>query len=262
MGKAVAKPIPLQAGRWSVQLQSKGNFVYSFDGHIPFNVIALYEHILLKPFQGSGQLCPFLGWTCLLAHGVSAMSNETTVFGLDSLLTEVHALSSLKWAFFTMPLMWLKPVERFNSGYSTITFVISNPDGSTTRTLLNSWTALFGKEVKIQKWIDKPMLIQCLRCHTLGHHKAFKACLLSKDLVKCFICDGMHRSEKHNQWCSYKYTVAGLLACATAHIINALTANNWAITAEQRGALSMHFSGHTTPDEQRELGKKIKKGIW
>jgi hypothetical protein len=61
MAKAVAKPIPLRAGRWSVHPRSKGNFVYSFDGHIPFDVISSYEHILLRPFQGTGQLCPSLG---------------------------------------------------------------------------------------------------------------------------------------------------------------------------------------------------------
>jgi hypothetical protein len=27
---------------------------------------------------------------------------------------------------------------------------------------------MFGKEVSVQKWVDKPALIQCACCHTLG----------------------------------------------------------------------------------------------
>jgi len=54
MAKAVSRPIPLRAGRWSVNARSKGNFVYSFNGHIPFDIISLYEHILLSLFLGSG----------------------------------------------------------------------------------------------------------------------------------------------------------------------------------------------------------------
>jgi hypothetical protein len=61
MAKAVANPILLRAGRWSIHPRSKGNFVYSFDGCIPFDTINSYVHILLSPFQGSGHLRPSLG---------------------------------------------------------------------------------------------------------------------------------------------------------------------------------------------------------
>ncbi|KAF8500745.1 hypothetical protein F5888DRAFT_1298123 [Russula emetica] len=39
MAKVVAKPIPLRAGRWSIHPRSKGNFVFSFDGCLTFDVI-------------------------------------------------------------------------------------------------------------------------------------------------------------------------------------------------------------------------------
>ena len=63
MVKTLLNPIPLKDGRWSIQPCSKGNFIYSFNGHIPFDIISSYEHILLEPFHSSGQLCPSLGWT-------------------------------------------------------------------------------------------------------------------------------------------------------------------------------------------------------
>ena len=65
MAKAVAKPILLRAGGWSVHPRSKGNFVSSIDGCIPFNVIRSYKRLLLELelFYGVGQLFPSMGWT-------------------------------------------------------------------------------------------------------------------------------------------------------------------------------------------------------
>ena len=220
MAKAVAKPIPLRAGRWSVHPRSKGNFVYSFNGHVPFDIISSYEHILLRPFEGTGQLCPSLGWTRMLVHGVPALNENDTIFGPDALLSEVRTLPGLKRAFFAMPPRWLKPVNSIASSYSTITFAVSDPDGSITSTLLNGRTALFGKEVRVQKWIDKPLLVQCSRCHALGHNKASKACPLSRDSVRCYICGGAHRSEEHDQCCTRKHVVAGICDCTHFKCIN------------------------------------------
>jgi hypothetical protein len=76
MAKAVAKPVPLKAGCWSIHPRSKGNFVYSFDGNVPFDLISTYEHILLAPFRGSGKLSPSMGWTRLLAHGVPVWHDD------------------------------------------------------------------------------------------------------------------------------------------------------------------------------------------
>ncbi|KAI0247832.1 hypothetical protein BJV78DRAFT_1285260 [Lactifluus subvellereus] len=151
MAKVVAKPIPLRAGRWSIHPRSKGNFVYSFDGHIPFEIIASYEHILMEPFHGSGQLRPSLGWTRLLAHGVPIVDDDYTAFGPDALLKEVRTMPGLKKVSFAMPPRWLRPVDHLNASYSTITFAISDPDGSITNTLLKNRPALFGKEATTKR---------------------------------------------------------------------------------------------------------------
>jgi hypothetical protein len=220
MASAVANPIPLRAGRWSVHPRSKGNFVYSFNGHIPFDIIFSYEHILLDPFYGSGQLRPSLGWTRILVHGVPVLNNDDVLFGPDALLTEARSLPGLRKVFFAMAPRWLKPVGEIASDYSTITFAISDPDGSTLRTLMEGRAALFSKEVKIQKWIDKLALVQCSRCHALGHNRASRACPLSKDSVKCYICGGTHKSEEHNQKCPRKHAVAGICDCTNYKCIN------------------------------------------
>ena len=133
---------------------------------------------------------------------------------------EARTLLGLKKAYFVMQPRWLKPINHIHSSYSTITFAFSDPDGSVTGSLLKGRAALFGKEVKIQKWIDKPLLVQCSRCHTLGHTKTLKACTLGQNSVKCYICGGSHPSEEHDQCCPHKHAVAGKCDCTNYKCIN------------------------------------------
>lgn len=214
MAKATANPIRLRAGRWSINPRSKGNFVFSFDGNVPFDIIKSYEHILLSPLGGTGKLCPSMGWTRFLANGVPVWNDDSgTPFNPDALLEEVRALPGLKKAYFAMQPRWLIPTDRIFTDYSSVTFAVSDPDGSLTSILINSPAALFGKEVSIRKWIDKPAFLQCSRCHALGHNKASRVCTLSKDSVRCHKCGGTHTSDEHDQRCPKKHQVAGICDC-------------------------------------------------
>jgi hypothetical protein len=148
------------------------------------------------------------------------MDNDGSCFGPEALLEETEAPPGLKKTFFAMQPRWLKPLERITSLYSTITFAISDPDGSITNALLNNRAAFFGKEVTISRWVDKPALIQCSRCHALGHNKASRLCPLGKDSVKCYRCGGAHRTEKHDQHCPRKHAVTGLCDCSHFKCLN------------------------------------------
>ena len=83
----VHKPICIIAGQWSVSSKSKGNFIYTLAGEVPFAIIQTYERILVAPFPGTTQLCPSLGWTRLLAHGIPTMAED--IRGPEALLKEV-----------------------------------------------------------------------------------------------------------------------------------------------------------------------------
>ena len=231
MAKAIAKPIRLRAGRWSISPCSKGNFVYSFDGNVPFDVIQSYEHILLAPFGGHGVLCPSMGWTRFLANGVPVWDDDDSPFSPGELLEEVRTLPGLKKAFFAMQPRWLTHVDRISSLYSSVTFAISDPDGTISNTLLNNRAALFGKEVAVRKWIDKPAFIQSSRCHALGHNKASRVCTLSKDSVRCYICGGAHPAEDHHKLCPKKHNVVGICDC-------------------KRRCLNCHNFGHNCKDQK------------
>lgn len=215
MARAVAKPLPIVAGRWSSGTRSKGNFVFTMRGQIDFAFVQTFEHFLTGPFPGGGQLCPNQGWTKLLAHGVPAMDNEGSVFGPDDLLQEVRTMQGLQSVYFSSPPRWIKPVWQIESSYTSLTFAFSDPDGSITKQLLKGKQALFGKQVQIEKWIDKPLLVQCGRCHTLGHAASSKACRLPPDSVKCYICGKGHLADAHDRECtkSKQHKMAGTCDC-------------------------------------------------
>ena len=177
--------------------------------------------MLLEPFYGSGQLCPSMGWTQFVVHRVPIRDGETyDIFGPDEILGEVRMMPGLKKAVFAMQPRWLRPVSTIEKDYSSITFAVSNPDGVTTNMLLNGRSALFGKEVTVQKWIDKPVLVQCSQCHALGHNKSSRVCALSKDSVKCYICGGAHSSENHNKNCLRRHEIAGQCDCTHFKCLN------------------------------------------
>ena len=101
----VNNPICIIAGHWSINSKSRGNFVYTLAGEVPFALVQSYKCLLLVPFPGSSQLCPSLRWTRLLAHGVPIMDDQ--VFGLDTLLKEVWTLPGLENIFFTLVSQWV-----------------------------------------------------------------------------------------------------------------------------------------------------------
>jgi hypothetical protein len=184
-------------------------------GQIDFAFIQTFEHLLTRPFPGGGQLCPNQGWTKLLAHGVPTMGNNYRIFGPGELLQEVQTMQGLQSVYFSSPPRWIKPVEQIRYGYTSLTFAFSDPDRLTTKQLLKDRQALFGKQVQIEWWVDKPLLVQCGKCHALGHNASSKACRLPQESVKCYICGKGHLAEAHDQECprSKQHKVAGACDC-------------------------------------------------
>jgi hypothetical protein len=127
--------------------------------------------------------------------------NGETIFGLEALLKETCSLPGLNSTHFALPPRWVRPVEHISSPYSSITFAFSDPDGSITAKLLKGRHRLFGKEVHLEKWLDKPPLVQCSCCHKLGHTAASRSCLVPKGDIKCACCAGHHTTDNHAHFC-------------------------------------------------------------
>ena len=138
---------------------------------------------------------------------------DDQVFGPDALLKEVQTLLGLENIFFALVPNWVQPAERLQGLYSSISLAFSDPDGPTTAKLLNGKHGLFGKEVHIEKWLDKPPLVQCSRCHKLGHNTTSQRCKVPKGDIRCARCGGAHHKDAHACLCRGSHTVAGECKC-------------------------------------------------
>ena len=207
----VHKPICIIAGQWSVSSKSKGNFIYTLAGEVPFAIIQMYERLLVPPFLGTTQLCPSLGWTRLLAHSIPTMAED--IRGPEALLKEIQSLPGLANVYFALQPNWVRPVERLQGPYSSISFAFSDPDGTISSKLLTGKHGLFSKEARIEKWLDKPPLVQCSRCHALGHTANLHQCPIPKGDFRCAKCGGAHTTDSHARLCRGCHAIAGVYNC-------------------------------------------------
>ena len=112
-----------------------------------------------------------------------------------------------------LPPRWVRLVERPKGHYSSISFTFSDPDGTISSKLLNGRHGLFGKEVCIERWLDKPLLVQCSCCHTLGHTASSHQCTVPKGDSRSAKCGGAHTMETYTRHCKGRHMVARTCNC-------------------------------------------------
>jgi hypothetical protein len=62
--------------------------------------------------------------------------------------------------------------------------------------------ALFGTYVRSKKFLSRPALLQCDRCHRLGH--SLGRCPRPTSLIVCALCGGAHTVASHPYHCAAK----------------------------------------------------------
>jgi hypothetical protein len=72
---------------------------------------------------------------------------------------------------------------------------------------------MFGRQVKFVRAGDSPSLVQCSRCHQVGHYFSSPKCRLPLGQNKCFRCRGPHHSDNHDFKCTGTHAVQGVCNC-------------------------------------------------
>ena len=72
---------------------------------------------------------------------------------------------------------------------------------------------MFGKPVKFVVTGDSPRLIQCRRCHMLGHPTRSPLCKLHPAAARCYRCGGSHHSDHHDYECKGAHRTPGRCNC-------------------------------------------------
>jgi hypothetical protein len=100
---------------------------------------------------------------------------------------------------FILPPSWIRHPENIISDTSSISFAFVDRDGEITKTMKKAHLAMFGKPVTFAKWVSRPPLSQCGRCHKLGH--IMNRCSMPRDSVRCYKCGKGHNARDHDILC-------------------------------------------------------------
>lgn len=105
------------------------------------------------------------------------------------------------------------PPEKIHTETGTVLVAYSDPHSEIKREALATGIYMYGSKVKFVLAGDRPVLIQCGRCHKLGHNRSSPACKLPRNAVRCHKCGGGHRSDRHGYECGTTHLVAGQCNC-------------------------------------------------
>ena len=206
------KPLQLLAGRWSSSVRRTGNFVFTIRGKVDFPLIFSYSRFLLAPFP-SAELAPTGEWTWAQLRGVPIWSDDSLPRSQDELLTALRVNPAFENAILTITPRWQVPVERLEGESGTVVIAFCDPDGTIARQAREDHVFMFNSYVQFSISRSRPTLIQCTRCHQLGHARNSRACRVPTEALVCFICGGAHRSERHMQECPRVHTDIGICDC-------------------------------------------------
>ncbi|KAH9016102.1 hypothetical protein EDB84DRAFT_1443250 [Lactarius hengduanensis] len=206
-------PIKVLSGRWSTTYQKTGNFVYTLAGDVSIPAMVSYKKWLCGPFPGA-QIAPTAGWVWAHLRGVPTRDEDEVLYTGEDLLKEVQTNEMFAEAMYTATPKWQIAPEKIMSETATVLVAYVDPTGEISKHALADGVFMFGAQIKFVVAGDKPALIQCGRCHLLGHNKNSRLCKVPRTAVRCVRCGGSHHSDRHNFECKGPHKVAGRLARA------------------------------------------------
>ncbi|KAH9019727.1 hypothetical protein EDB85DRAFT_1896510 [Lactarius pseudohatsudake] len=168
-------PIKVLSGRWSTTYQRTGNFVYTLTGEVSLPAILSYKEWLCGPFPGA-DIAPTAGWTWSQLRGVPTADEDGHIHDKAALLKEVCSNAMFEEAVYTAAPSWQIPPEKTMAERATVLVAYVDPTGEISKHALADGIFMFGVPVKFIVSGDKPALIQCGRCHLLGHNKNSLLC--------------------------------------------------------------------------------------
>ncbi|KAN0129433.1 hypothetical protein V8E53_012765 [Lactarius tabidus] len=204
LGKCAKNPPAVLSGRWSTTSQTTGNFVYTLAGIIsPRDLMAL-KPFLCSPFKGRTELVPTKGWTWIQLRNVPTEDIDHKVWGPEDLLTQFIANPCFQDALICIAPHWQGNPLNNDKMVSTVLAAIIDEDNSICQSALTHGVRMFSAQVKFLRCGDNPSLLQCSRCHLLGHYANSAKCKLPKGQVKCYHCSGPHDGRDHDYECNAK----------------------------------------------------------
>jgi hypothetical protein len=88
---------------------------------------------------------------------------------------------------------------------------------------------MFGRRIKFVRAGASPSLVQCSRCHEIGHYYTSPKCKWTSS--RCFKCGGGHEARDHDFECKKQHKVVGVCDC----VLKCLLCKNSGHHAREKG---------------------------
>jgi hypothetical protein len=214
-------PIILR-GRWSETVEKMGNFVFRFAGDLPPQIIASYQESLCSHFPASESACvvPTSGWTWVQFWEVDIARREGEtefIYTSNELDTAVRANPCFNNVTFCVTPHWQGNPANFRSPAATVIAAILDPDNSICQKASSEGVCMFGRRIKFVRAGASPSLVQCSRCHEIGHYYSSPKCRWTTS--QCYRCGGSHDARDHDFECKKQHKVVGVCDCVPKCIL-------------------------------------------
>jgi hypothetical protein len=214
-------PIILQ-GWWSESVEKSGNFVFRFAGNLSPQIIRSYQTSLCSHFPASESACvvPTTGWTWVQFRGVDVAHREgdsEIVYTSEELHTAIRANPCFNDTIFCIRPHWQGNPANFRGPAATVIAAILDVDNGICQRASSEGVCMFGRRVKFVRAGASPSLVQCSRCHEIGHYYTSPKCKWTSS--RCFKCGGGHDARDHDFECKKQHKVVGVCDCALKCIL-------------------------------------------
>jgi hypothetical protein len=201
-------------GAWSQNYDQTHNFSYVLSGLISAHDLLKYKTQLCKPFLGSQtDLVPARGWSWAQLRNVPTVDEEGFVWSAEDLFHTLVANPCFSEALNCAPPHWQGNPVLSRKAASTV-FIAYIDDGNLiSQRATKEGVYMFGRQVAFIHCGDSPTLVQCSRCHMLGHYATSARCKAPINTIKCYRCGAAHDGQKHDYECTQNHKVPRKCDC-------------------------------------------------
>jgi hypothetical protein len=212
----VRSPPIILRGRWAESVEKTGNFVFRFAGNLSPQVIASYRDSLCSHFPAADSACvvPTTGWTWVQFRGVDIARVEGDsefIYSPEELMTALRANPCFNEVTFCAKPHWQGNPANFRTGAATVIAAILDPDNAACQRASSEGVCMFGRRIKFVRAGAAPSLVQCSRCHEIGHYYTSPKCRWTTS--RCYRCGGSHDAQDHDFECKHQHRVVGVCDC-------------------------------------------------
>jgi hypothetical protein len=208
------QPLKILHGSWSQNYEQTRNFSYVLSGLIPARELLKYKTQLCEPFKGSEtDLVPARGWSWAQLRNVPTVDEEGLVWSPEDLFHSFIANPCFSDALICAPPHWQGNPVFSGKDASTVLVAYIDDGNLISQRATKEGVYMFGRQVAFIHCGDSPTLVQCSRCHMLGHYATSTRCKAPVNSIKCFRCGAAHDGRKHDYECTRNHKVPGRCDC-------------------------------------------------